>query len=115
MTGVTPGDDAEHFYGGRPVCSVSGMTESLTNKPRVSANGTLAQAAEPVEGMEPPSHASSDVGSADESPPGTPRWVKGLAVVLVVLMLAFAGLHLTGNAPTHMGSPSGEQHGIQLP
>jgi hypothetical protein len=47
--------------------------------------------------------------------PHTPRWVKVLGIVVVVLMLTFAGLHLTGNAPTHMGGPNGEQHGIQLP
>jgi hypothetical protein len=48
----------------------------------------------------------------DASPPSTPRWVKALGIVLVVLLLAFAGLHLSGNAPTHMvGAP----HGIQLP
>ena len=34
-----------------------------------------------------------------ESPPGAPRWVKAFAIVLVVLLLAFLALHLTGHAP----------------
>ena len=48
-------------------------------------------------------------------PPGTPRWVKAFGIILVVLLLAFAGLHLTGNAPTHMGSSETQQHGVQAP
>ena len=34
---------------------------------------------------------------------------------LTLLLLAFAGLHLTGNAPTHMMGENGAPHGIQLP
>ena len=34
-----------------------------------------------------------------ESPPGAPRWVKTLGIVLVVLLIAFLAMHLTGNAP----------------
>ena len=34
-----------------------------------------------------------------ESAPSTPRWVKAFGVVLVVLLLAFLVLHLTGHAP----------------
>lgn len=32
-------------------------------------------------------------------PPPTPRWVKVLGVVLLVLLVGFIVLHLTGNAP----------------
>jgi hypothetical protein len=53
--------------------------------------------------------------SEDDSPPGTPRWVKAFGIILVVVLLAFVGLHLTGNAPTHMPGSSGPQHGIQAP
>jgi hypothetical protein len=63
----------------------------------------------------PPVEADSDPGYFDASPPSTPRWVKALGIVLVVLLLAFAGLHLTGNAPTHMMGENGAPHGIQLP
>jgi len=83
------------------------MTEPPTRLPRISANGTFAEPTEPDEddsGFVPP----------DDSPPRTPTWVKALGIVLVVLLLAFAGLHLTGNAPTHMGS-GGIEHGLQLP
>jgi len=50
-----------------------------------------------------------------ESPPSTPRWVKAFGIVTVVLILLFAGLHLTGNAPTHMPSSGGTEHGVQGP
>jgi hypothetical protein len=63
----------------------------------------------------PPVAADPDPRYLDASPPSTPRWVKALGIVLVVLLLAFAGLHLTGNAPTHMAGADGAQHGIQLP
>ena len=45
------------------------------------------------------------------SPPATPRWVKALGVVALVLLLLVLVLHLTGLAPTHKmprSSPSGE-------
>jgi hypothetical protein len=48
-----------------------------------------------------------------ESPPSTPRWVKAVGVGVLVLFLLFAGLHLTGNVPTHMPGPSGPEHGLQ--
>lgn len=51
---------------------------------------------------------------AHESPPGTPRWVKAFGILLIVLLLAFVGLHLSGHAPTHMGS-SGTEHTIPAP
>jgi hypothetical protein len=53
--------------------------------------------------------------AASESPPGTPRWVKAFGIILVVLLLALAGLHLSGNAPTHMPGSSGAEHGMQKP
>lgn len=31
--------------------------------------------------------------------PPTPRWVKGFGIIALVLVLAFVGLHLTGNSP----------------
>ena len=91
------------------------MTDPLTELPRTSANGMAAQDTEHAEAVAPPAEAYSVIGPADESPPGTPRWVKALGIVLVVLLLAFAGLHLTGNAPTHIPGGSGAQHGMQLP
>ncbi len=50
-----------------------------------------------------------------ESPPSAPRWVKAFGIIAIVLILALAGLHLTGNAPTHMPSSSGTEHGMQAP
>ncbi len=50
-----------------------------------------------------------------ESPPSTPRWVKIFGIIAIVLILALAGLHLTGNAPTHMPGSSGTEHGMQAP
>ena len=87
------------------------MTEPLTDSPRASANGTIARATEPVDAADMVHYPGSD----SESPPGTPRWVKAFGIVLVVLLLGFAGLHLTGNAPTHMPGASGAEHGMQAP
>jgi hypothetical protein len=41
-----------------------------------------------------------------ESPPGTPLWVKAFGIVVIVLVLLFVALHLTGNVPTHTPSSS---------
>jgi hypothetical protein len=87
------------------------MTEPLTDSPPAAANGTTVRAADPV-------HAVTMVHDLDgdgASPPGTPRWVKALGIVLVVLLLGLAGLHLTGHAPTHMPGASGPEHGQQVP
>jgi hypothetical protein len=40
-------------------------------------------------------HERPDRGSAT----GTPRWVKGFGIVVIVLVLLFGILHLTGNSP----------------
>jgi len=90
------------------------MTEPLTRLPRISANGTFAAPTEPVEAEDLRAEGDASFVPADDSPPRTPRWVKALGIVLVVLLIAFAGLHLTGNAPTHMAGP-GAEHGLQLP
>jgi hypothetical protein len=92
------------------------MSEPRTELSRTSTNGTVAGASPPIEHVEVPLvEAGSEPAYIDGSPPSTPRWVKALGIVLVVLLLAFAGLHLTGNAPTHMMGENGAPHGIQLP
>ena len=50
------------------------------------------------------------------SPPATPRWVKVFGLVIIVLILLFAILHLTGNNFSDHGShlPTIE-HGVQPP
>jgi hypothetical protein len=95
-------------------CTVVVMSDPLTDLPRTSSNGTTAQTTEPVETVDQKSYADSNAELPHDSPPGTPRWVKAFGIMLIVLLLALAGLHLTGNAPTHMGS-SGAQHGQQAP
>jgi len=40
-----------------------------------------------------------DRGSTTSTPPGTPRWVKVLGIIAIVLILLFVILHLTGNNP----------------
>jgi hypothetical protein len=71
---------------------------------------TFTQSPRPPNGRRPEPEKPTDVPSANgdirsecdsESPPGMPRWVKMSALVLVLLFLVVAGLHLTGNAPTH--------------
>jgi hypothetical protein len=95
------------------------MSEPRTEFSRTSADGTVAganEAGEPQAVEVPPVEADSNTGDIEASPPSTPRWVKALGIVLVVLLLAFAGLHLTGNVPVHMAGEQGTApHGIQLP
>jgi hypothetical protein len=43
----------------------------------------------------------ADMGPDRDSPPSRPRWVKASAMIAIVLVLPFVGLHLTGNVPTH--------------
>ncbi len=50
-----------------------------------------------------------------ESPPSTPRWVKASAILAIVLVLLFVGLHLTGNTPMHSMASGGAMHGMQAP
>jgi len=40
--------------------------------------------------------------------------VNVFGITAIVLLLLFAGLHLTGKAPSHMPS-SGMEHGMQAP
>jgi hypothetical protein len=48
---------------------------------------------------------------SDDSPPATPRWVKLLGVIVLVIVLIFAGLHLLGGGlgpGTHMPVQHGQ-------
>ena len=65
--------------------------------------------------MNPDTSHVTGVEPNRESPPGTPRWVKAFGIGAIILVLLFAGLHLTGNAPTHMPSSGGAEHGMQSP
>ena len=93
------------------------MTEPFTQAPRTSPpppkNGQNAKHVNGVD-LDLASHRI-DADYARESPPGIPRWVKGLGIALVVLALLFAGLHLTGNGEMHMPGAHGGEHGMQLP
>ena len=60
--------------------------------------------------------SQSHIDADDGAPPSTPRWVKVFAVVAIVLIVLFVGLHLTGNTlggPGSHASPS--DHGWQQP
>ena len=90
------------------------MTEPLTDSRRTSFNGTTARPKEDMPTTEPVQHLiEDDIEPAQGAPPGTPRWVKTFGIILVVLLLAVAGLHLAGNAPTHLPGSSGPQHGLE--
>ena len=82
------------------------MTEPLLDSRRSSPNERTARTTEPSRAVDSPDEADN----AHEMPPGTPRWVKAFVIAFVVLVLAFAGLHLTGHAPTH-GMPT---HGTPM-
>ena len=89
------------------------MTKPITDPPGRSPKVTTSGPTGPVQSLEQFEKGATEL--VPESPPGTPRWVKVLGILLIVVMLAFAGLHLTGNAPTHMPGSSGVEHGIRLP
>jgi hypothetical protein len=95
------------------------MTEPLSRPVRSSSQAGTARPAEDRVTVDPLPYpgASSDRGKEPdrESPPSTPRWVKAFGIIAVVLLLLFAGLHLTGNGPTHMPGASGAEHGMQAP
>lgn len=40
-----------------------------------------------------------EIETGHESPPAAPRWVKAFGIALVILLVAFLALHLTGHAP----------------
>ena len=90
------------------------MTEPLTDMPRTPTNGTSPRTRDPMEPVEPTQSTGHAHALAPDAPPVTPGWVKAFGIVLVVLLLAFAGMHLTGNGPMHMGS-GGAPHSVQLP
>ncbi|MDQ6669838.1 MAG: hypothetical protein M3069_03665 [Chloroflexota bacterium] len=96
------------------------MTDPLNQHMRTSARASTVRQAEDVytAGARPyPDGAGDDTGPEPdrESPPSTPRWVKAFGIGVVVLLLLFAGLHLTGNAPTHMPGGTAPEHGVQAP
>jgi hypothetical protein len=95
------------------------MTEPVSRPLRTSSRASVARSAEDLGLAEPvPYPDASDETRIEpdrESPPGTPRWVKALGIIAIVLILAFAGLHLTGNAPAHMPGSSTTEHGMQAP
>ena len=48
--------------------------------------------------------------------PGTPIWVKAFGVIVLVIVLLFATLHLTGNSPLGPGSHTPPlEHRVQQP
>jgi hypothetical protein len=95
------------------------MTEPLSQHRRNSAQATTAPLAEDLQRADPLPYPDAGDDTAREpdreSPPSTPRWVKVFAITAIVLVLLFAGLHLTGNAPMHMPSSSSTGQGMQAP
>jgi hypothetical protein len=95
------------------------MTEPLSQHIPNSAHSSTAPPAEDLRQACPlpdPNAGVDIVREPDrESPPSTPRWVKVFGISAFVLVLLFAGLHLTGNAPTHMPGSNGPEHGVQTP
>lgn len=46
-----------------------------------------------------PPYPETRVNPNRESPPNTPRWVKVFGIVVIILILLFVIMHLTGGAP----------------
>jgi hypothetical protein len=95
------------------------MTEPDYRPLPTPSHARPAGPAEGLHGADPPSYPDTThvtgVQPDRESAPSTPRWVKAFGIGAVVLVLLFAGLHLTGNAPTHMPGSSGPDHSTLAP
>jgi hypothetical protein len=93
------------------------MTEPLSQPTRNSTPATTAPPPADLQRADPllyPDAGDDTARQPDrESPPGTPRWVKIFAITTIVLVLLLAGLHLSGNAPTHMPSSSGTSQDLR--
>ncbi len=66
---------------------------------------------------DPPSYPDTGddtgVGPDRGSPPSTPRWVKVFGIIVIVLLLLFVILHLTGGGLGGHTPPI--EHGMQQP
>jgi hypothetical protein len=91
------------------------MTEPVNGPLQTASRTSAARSAENVDAAQPAPGNGTGIERDRESPPGTPRWVKAFGIIAIVLILAFAGLHLTGNAPTHLPGSGGAEHGMQAP
>ncbi len=91
------------------------MTEPVNGPLRTASRAALARDDVNLQVAHPDASDAARVELDRESAPSTPRWVKAFGIIAIVLILAFAGLHLTGNAPTHMPGSSGTEHGMQAP
>ena len=95
------------------------MTESPNHDMPTSAPARTVRPAEAVHAADARPYTNGadhpDPELDRESPPSTPRWVKAFGIGAVVLLLLFAGLHLTGNVPSHMPGSSGPEQGMQAP
>ena len=93
------------------------MTEPLIQPSPTSSPASAARPTEHLDAAHPVPHPNPrgrvHTDPDQDSPPGTPRWVKVFGIGAIVLLLLFAGLHLTGHTPTH-GMPM-PVHGIQVP
>ena len=90
------------------------MTEPLTEMPQTPANGRTSPTLD-SQRIEESQHVEREPEVQRDTSPVTPRWVKVFGIVLVVLLLAFAGLHLTGNAPMHGAGSNDDEHGMIAP
>lgn len=54
----------------------------------------------------PPPSPERDLRSESQPPPAMPRWVLVLGLIAVLLVLLYAGLHLSGNSPMGPGGHS---------
>jgi len=89
------------------------MTEPLSQAPQTSPRPVNGRLAEDPHTLDHPTTGGNARFDRDaESPPGTPRWVKIFGIAAIIFVLLVAGLHLTGNTPTH-GMPT--EHSSQMP
>jgi hypothetical protein len=91
------------------------MTDPVVRSSRtpspIAGDGAIDYLHEPDELLSANARDDTNAESEQDAPPGMPRWVKVFGIAAVTLLLIVAGLHLSGNAPTH-GMP---MHTIQLP
>lgn len=59
--------------------------------------------------------AQTEFAPDRRSAPGTPRWVKVFGIIVLVLVLLFITLHLTGHSPMNHMPLSPTDQGMQMP
>jgi hypothetical protein len=63
----------------------------------------------------PSSNSDNNVSPTEDRPPGMPRWVKVSGIIVIILVVAFVVLQLSGHSPGNHGPGRHMPSGVQSP